>query len=503
MFIAVMGMASYTYRYALDQRESVSDWHVAQLQSAQELRYLYLRYVQSWKDILLRGHDSESYHNHLGNFYELERLIQAAIEKQAGDLGTDNPSRQLLNRFELEFNQIGRLYRRALRTYNEDINDPQFAADAITQNSIYDPESRNLEFIESLETSRHNRYQQISKEMQQFEIAIVVVMLFLVLAFLLVIYYLTSRFIISSISKGIILADHISRGELENHIDIRSSTSEVNQLLRSLRRMQSNIRQAQYDLIQARDDAEESSKAKSVFLSRMSHELRTPLHAILGFGQIMQLQRDTLDSQQQKNIDRIMEAGQHLLDLINEVLDLARIESNTLDIVFEDVELSDVVSECISMITPMAEKKSVTLIDRISSGDEFVVRGDFLRIKQALINLVSNAIKYGPEHANVILSARTVSNRTLRLEVTDSGPGIPREEQQLLFEPFKRLDDAKHIEGTGIGLALTRQLVELMQGKVGVVSAPGKGSTFWIELPLSGYERGGENPVANTNSNRY
>jgi len=116
MFIAVMGMASYTYRYALDQRESVSDWHVAQLQSAQELRYLYLRYVQSWKDILLRGHDSESYHNHLGNFYELERLIQAAIEKQAGDLGTDNPSRQLLNRFELEFNQIGRLYRRALRS---------------------------------------------------------------------------------------------------------------------------------------------------------------------------------------------------------------------------------------------------------------------------------------------------------------------------------------------------------------------------------------------------
>ena len=501
MFVVVIGLASYTYRYALDQRERVSDWHVAQMQAAQELRYLYLSYVQAWKDILLRGHDSNSYHEKLGDFYELERSINAAIEARGREMGPGTPSFQLLDKFEHEFYQMGRLYRRALRTYNEDISDPQFAADAVTQNPIYDPASQILKLIETLEVSRNDSYQLISEEMQRFEIAIVVTMLILVFVFLLIIYYLTNRFIISSINKGISLADHISRGELENHIEIRSSTSEVDKLLCSLRRMQANIRQNQHDLIQARDEAEQSNKAKSVFLSHMSHELRTPLHAILGFGQIMQMQREALNAQQRKGVDRIMEAGQHLLDLINEILDLARIENNKLHVAIEDVELSDVISECISLTTPIAEQKSVSLVNRITADHSYTVRGDYLRVKQALVNLISNAIKYGPEHDSVVLSARSVSNRVLRIEVTDSGPGIPQEQQQVLFEPFKRLNEARNIEGTGIGLALTRQLVELMQGKVGVISKPGKGSTFWIELQLAGVSGNNSKIMTSTNSN--
>ena len=180
----------------------------------------------------------------------------------------------------------------------------------------------------------------------------------------------------------------------------------------------------------------------------------------------------------------MMTAGQHLLDLINDILDLARIENNRLDINIEDVELSDVIFECISLIEPLAQQKSVSLINRVPA-EQYLVRGDFLRIKQALINLVSNAIKYGPERGDVILSCSSTVDNTLRIEIKDNGPGIPMKQQRLLFKPFERLDGTRLVEGTGIGLALTKQLLELMHGKVGVDSLPGKGSTFWIQLPLS------------------
>jgi len=502
MFIALLGLTSYTYRYAVDQREQVSNWHVTQLRAAEELRFMYLQYEQAWKDILLRGHNPQSYHTHLSGFYELERRIQTAIEHIGREISPDNPSIKALNAFEHEFFNIGRLYRRALRTYNEDISDPQFAADAITHNAINDPVSRNSELIETLETSRQHNYQRITTEMQSFEIAIVMTMLFLICVFLLAIYYLSNRFIISPINKGICLAENISRGELENHIEVENASSEVKILLQSLKRMQANISHARQELISAKEQAEQSNQAKSVFLSRMSHELRTPLHAILGFGQIMLLKPDTLSSQQQKNVGKIMKAGQHLLDLINDILDLARIENNKLDVNIEDVELSDVISECILLSEPLAQQKSVSLINRVPAG-QYLVRGDFLRIKQALINLVSNAIKYGPERGDVILSCHNTADNALRIEITDNGTGIPMKEQHLLFKPFERLDGTQFVEGTGIGLALTKQLVELMHGKVGVDSLPGKGSTFWIQLPLSTTARINDQALENKQAQSY
>ena len=502
MFIGLTGLISYTYRYAMDTRELVSDKHVAQLRAAEDLRYMYLQYEQAWKGILLRGHNPQTYHTNLGNFYELERRIQSAIEDLALEISPDNPSIKALNAFEHEFFHVGRLYRRALRTYNEDISDPQFAADAITHNSINDPVSRNSELIEALEIFRQNSYRNISAEMQSFEIAIILSMLILICVFLLAIYYLSNRFIISPINKGITLAENISRGELDNDIKVENASSEVKALLHSLKRMQTNISHARQELISAKEQAEQSNQAKSAFLSRMSHELRTPLHAILGFGQIMLLKPDTLSSQQQSNVGKIMKAGQHLLDLINDILDLARIENNKLYINIEDVELSDAISECISLSEPLAQQKSVSLINRVPAG-QYLVRGDFLRIKQALINLVSNAIKYGPERGDVILSCHSTADNALHIEISDNGTGIPMKQQHLLFKPFERLDGTQFVEGTGIGLALTKQLVELMHGKVGVDSLPGKGSTFWIQLPLSDAARIDERALAQKQAQNY
>jgi len=468
----------------MDQRTQVSDWHVTQLRAAEDLRYLYLKYEQTWKDILLRGHNPQSYHTQLSSFYELERRIQAAVEDLAHELGPDNSSVATLNTLELEFYQAGRLYRRALRTYNEDIGDPQFAADAIIHNARIDPVRRNTELIEALENSRHNSYQQITLEMHRFEQTIALVMLFLICAVLIAVYYLSNRFIISPIYSGISLAENISSGQLENNFEIAYATTEINKLMQSLKRMQGNINHARLELITAKEQAEQSNEAKSAFLSRMSHELRTPLHAILGFGQILQLQADSLTSRQQDNVNKIIKAGQHLLNLINKVLDLARIENNKLEISLEDVELTTIVEECITLTGPLAEEKTISVNNRIPIEQEYAVRADPLRLKQVLINLISNAIKFGFERGTVVLDSHRTPDNELRIEGIDNGPGIAVDKQPLLFKPFERIDEKRYIEGTGIGLALTKKLVELMHGKAGVESEPGRGSTFWIQLPL-------------------
>ena len=485
VFCALLGVTSYTYRFALEQREQVYDRHVSQIRSAENLRFLYQQYEQTWRNILLRGHNPQSYQTHLGDFYELERRIQSVSEALGRELEADQASMTALRAFDQEFYQVGQLYRRALRAYNENFLEPQFAADTVLEGVSSDPVQRNTELIGSLERSRHDSHDQIKLEMQRFELSMALFVLLVICGFLLAVYHLSNRLIISPIKRGIALAEDISRGNTDSSCDIGYATTETNQLLLSLQRMQQNINKVQSELIAAKEQAEESNEAKTAFLSRMSHELRTPLHAILGFSQILQLQSDALTPRQKGNIDKIKRAGEHLLELINEVLDLARIDNNKLEISIENIDLSDVVNDCFTLTAPLARDKDIALINRIPDECHYALQADTLRLKQVLINLITNAIKYGFEHGEVILDYKVQPDRQLRIEVIDNGPGVPLDKQHLLFEPFQRLDSRKIVEGTGIGLALTRKLVELMQGSTGVESEPGKGSTFWIQLPLA------------------
>lgn len=238
----------------------------------------------------------------------------------------------------------------------------------------------------------------------------------------------------------------------------------------------------QRELAEARDQAERANQAKSEFLSSMSHELRTPMNAILGFTQLMKYD-ETLPPEHQDSVQEILKAGQHLLSLINEVLDLAKVESGNIDLSIEPVELEPVIHECLSLVSPLAQQRQVTITHEPMAG--LAPRADRTRLKQVLINLISNAIKYNHEGGSVWLEAGAVSDDRLRVKVRDSGYGIAPERLAELFQPFNRLGaDSSNIEGTGIGLTIARRVVEMMGGLIDVESEPGVGSTFWIELPL-------------------
>jgi CheY-like chemotaxis protein/anti-sigma regulatory factor (Ser/Thr protein kinase) len=213
----------------------------------------------------------------------------------------------------------------------------------------------------------------------------------------------------------------------------------------------------------------------------MSHELRTPLNVVLGFGQVLEM-RGTLGGKDREAVEQILKAGRHLLDLINEVLDLARIESGRMAVSPEPVELAEIAGEALDLMRPLAEERAVRLHADLG-GCHRHVTADRQRLKQVLLNLLSNAVKYNRHGGDVTLSCLQGTAGRVRLQVADTGPGIPASLMDRLFQPFERLGaEGGHVEGTGLGLALCQQLVELMGGEIGADSRPGEGSTFWIEL---------------------
>lgn len=245
-------------------------------------------------------------------------------------------------------------------------------------------------------------------------------------------------------------------------------------------------KQAEQTLNLARQEAEDANRAKSEFLSRMSHELRTPLNAVLGFAQLLQMDTRDCTPDQRESVEHILTAGHHLLGLINDVLDVSRLELGKLTLDIEPLCAADICASCVNQIAmAMANRRAITIENRITDAS-LMLQGDNLRCSQVLINLLSNAVKYNQDNGRVTLSSRVEKEGWLRIEVRDTGPGIASDKLSLLFTPFERLDQScGAISGVGIGLHIVKQLVEAMHGTVGVESEPGKGSTFWFELPLA------------------
>ena len=245
--------------------------------------------------------------------------------------------------------------------------------------------------------------------------------------------------------------------------------------------LQFNSEKHNQELIESEHIAQEANNAKSKFISLMSHELRTPLNAILGYAQLINMSDSpVLNEEQYEQTQGIIGAGTHLLSLIEELLDLSRIEANKINTEMAPVSVANVLEQSVSMLNYVANEEGIKLINNVEN--KYLISADEKRLKQVFINLISNAIKYNEENGSVTINAGLLENNRVRISVVDNGYGLTNEQQFELFKPFQRFDTRK--EGIGLGLYIVYHLVDKMKGKIGVESEYKKGSTFWVEFTL-------------------
>jgi protein-histidine pros-kinase len=283
---------------------------------------------------------------------------------------------------------------------------------------------------------------------------------------------------------GLELAGRRADGtEFPAEISLSSIDTDEGSLALAAIRDVSDRKAAAEETQRAREEADRASQAKSDFLSRVSHELRTPLNSILGFSQLLDM--DELTERQHRSVDQILYGGQHLLDLIDELLDIEKIAAGRITLSPEPVNVGDILSETLQLVRPIADERGVRLMDPPAADDVFI-KADRQRLKQVLLNLLSNAVKYNREGGEVRISYDRTTDGSLRVLVADDGLGISEEHMIDLFTPFARLGaDALGIEGTGLGLALSKGLVEIMGGAIGATSSIVEGSEFWVEFPTA------------------
>ena len=262
----------------------------------------------------------------------------------------------------------------------------------------------------------------------------------------------------------------------------QARSREISYLVQEFSRLRRRTFGYQTNLIQLKEDAEKANDAKSRFMSRMSHELRTPLNSVLGFSELA-LNEPKLSADQRRQLEAINQSGHHLLELVNEILDLSRLESGTLQVKMQPVYLPDILDQCHSMMTPFAASYNVSLTVLPIDPAICCVLADPLRLKQVIINLVSNAIKYNQDDGRVYIEVQAGSSNTVYIRVRDTGIGFTQKEAKQIFAPFERLSkSATVVDGTGIGLSISQRIVELMNGSIDVHSVEGVGSEFSVGL---------------------
>ncbi|MCW8854455.1 MAG: ATP-binding protein [Gammaproteobacteria bacterium] len=295
------------------------------------------------------------------------------------------------------------------------------------------------------------------------------------------------------LKKLVSATENVAQGNLESYVNITSS-DEISQLYNSFNDMLDKLKQSKNQILKEKEKAEEANQFKSKFLRSMSHELRTPMNAVLGYSQLLSM--ESLTDDQKKFVGEISKSGNHLLDLINQVLDLARIESGKIEMELQTIEISNLINDCIPLINnSTAQSRNIQIINNTTDLNHTII-ADQLSLRQILINLLSNAVKYNKDNGSIRIDAEETDNYMICISITDTGVGLDPDEIKHIYEPFQRLGFMNSaIEGSGIGLTITRQLIEQMGGEIGVESEKNTGSKFWITLPLAKYECITENNI--------
>lgn len=314
-----------------------------------------------------------------------------------------------------------------------------------------------------------------------------------------VLYLITTRLILQPVRVLQETAEKVSQGDLDIRSDI-STGDEFEQLSETFNTMLANLKSSDDQLREINKALDvklvqlgetnvalyESNRLKSEFLANVSHELRTPLNSILGFAELL---RETVgtnpDPKAARYLQNILLSGRNLLELINDLLDLAKIEAGRMDVRAEPLSLNDLFEGLINLLKPLAEGKDLEIVPVVAA-DVPIMKTDPTKLQQVLYNLLSNAIKFSPNGSRIEMSAATQEDETVRIVVKDNGPGIAQEQQEVIFEKFRQIDGSvtRQHSGTGLGLAISKELISLLGGTIGVDSVPGAGAAFWVVLPL-------------------
>jgi len=315
---------------------------------------------------------------------------------------------------------------------------------------------------------------------------------------IIVFYLITTRLILEPVRVLQVTAEKVSKGDLNIRSDI-STGDEFQQLSETFNKMLANLKESEDQLRAINKSLDlklgqleesnvalyESNRLKNEFLANVSHELRTPLNSILGFADLLKDVAVTNDPKNARYLQNIITSGKHLLALITDLLDLAKIEAGKMEVRAEPLSLTDLFEGLISIIKPLAEKKDLSIVASVGR-DVPIMQTDPAKLQQVLYNFLSNAIKFSPNAGKIDVKAERFEEENVRISVSDQGPGIELEKQSLIFEKFRQIDGSvtRQHSGTGLGLAISKELTQLMGGSIGVMSRPTEGATFWVILPV-------------------